>query len=38
MISAWLAASASVVIEAEPDWDMAAQPAPDYAVDRQVNW
>ena len=22
----------------EPDWDMAAQPAPDFDVDRQVNW
>jgi hypothetical protein len=29
-------------IEVEPDWsadwDGAAQPAPDYEVDRQVNW
>ena len=22
----------------EPDWDLAAQPAPDYAVDQRVNW
>ena len=22
----------------EPDWDLAAQSAPDYEVDRQVNW
>jgi len=22
----------------EPDWDMAAQPAPDYEVDQRVNW
>lgn len=22
----------------EPDWDLAAQPAPDYEVDRLVNW
>jgi hypothetical protein len=21
-----------------PDWDLAAQPAPDYEVDRLVNW
>jgi hypothetical protein len=22
----------------EPDWDLAAQPAPDYEVDQRVNW
>jgi hypothetical protein len=22
----------------EPDWDWAAQPAPDYEVDQRVNW
>ena len=22
----------------EPDWDMAAQPAPDYEIDQRVNW
>jgi hypothetical protein len=25
-------------VHIEPDWDLAAQPAPDYEVDRQVNW
>jgi hypothetical protein len=25
-------------IEVEPNWDMAAQPALDYVVDRRVNW
>ena len=25
-------------VQAEPDWDMAAQPAPDYEVDQRVNW
>jgi hypothetical protein len=25
-------------IEGEPDWDVAAQPAPDYEADSQVNW
>jgi hypothetical protein len=25
-------------VEGEPDWDMAAQPAPDYEVDQRVNW
>jgi hypothetical protein len=25
-------------IEVEPDWDLAAQPAPDYEVDQRVNW
>jgi hypothetical protein len=24
--------------EVEPDWDMVAQPAPDYEIDRQVQW
>ena len=24
--------------QGEPDWDLAGQPAPDYEVDRQVNW
>ena len=24
--------------EGEPDWDLAAQPAPDYEVDQRVNW
>jgi hypothetical protein len=22
----------------EPDWDLAAQPAPDYAVDQRISW
>ena len=22
----------------EPDWDLVAQPAPDYEVDQRVNW
>jgi hypothetical protein len=22
----------------EPDWDLAAQPAPDYEVDQRINW
>jgi hypothetical protein len=22
----------------EPDWDMQAQPAPDYEVDQRINW
>ena len=25
-------------VEVEPDWDLAAQPAPDYEVDQRVNW
>ncbi len=25
-------------VQAELDWDMAAQPAPDYEVDQRVNW
>ena len=25
-------------VEVEPDWDLAAQPAPDYEIDRRVNW
>ena len=25
-------------IEVEPDWDLVAQPAPDYEVDQRVNW
>jgi hypothetical protein len=24
--------------QAEPDWDLAAQPAPDYEVDQRINW
>ena len=24
--------------DGEPDWDMAAQPVPDYEVDQSVNW
>ena len=24
--------------DGEPDWDMAAQPAPDYEVDQRINW
>ena len=24
--------------QGEPDWDLVGQPAPDYEVDRQVNW
>ena len=25
-------------VEVEPDWDLAAQEAPDYEVDQRVNW
>jgi hypothetical protein len=25
-------------VQIEPDWDLAAQPAPDYEVDQRVNW
>lgn len=25
-------------VQTEPDWDMAAQPVPDYEVDQRVNW
>ena len=25
-------------VEVEPDWDLAAQAAPDYKVDQRVNW
>ena len=25
-------------VAAEPDWDLAAQPAPDYEVDQRINW
>ena len=25
-------------VQSEPDWDMAAQPVPDYEVDQRVNW
>jgi len=25
-------------VEVEPDWDMAAQPAPGYEVDQCINW
>ena len=25
-------------VQAQPDWDGAAQPAPDYEVDQRVNW
>ncbi len=25
-------------VQIEPDWDLAAQPAPDYAVDQSINW
>lgn len=24
--------------QSEPDWDLAAHPAPDFEVDKQVNW
>ena len=24
--------------QVEPDWDLAAQPAPDYALDQRINW
>ncbi len=24
--------------QSEPQWDMAAQPAPDYEIDQRVNW
>ena len=25
-------------VEVEPDWDLAAQPAPDFEIDQRVNW
>ncbi len=25
-------------VHIEPDWDLAAQPAPDYGVDQRINW
>ena len=25
-------------VHIEPDWDLAAQPAPDFEVDQRVNW
>jgi len=25
-------------VQSEPDWDLAAQPAPDYDVDQRINW
>jgi len=25
-------------VQGDPDWDLAAQPAPDYVVDQRVNW
>ena len=31
-------AQAGVGIQIEPDWDLAAQTAPDYEVDQRVNW
>ena len=31
-------AQAGECAQGEPDWDLVGQPAPDYEVDRQVNW
>ena len=25
-------------VQSEPDWDLAAQPVPDYDVDQRINW
>jgi hypothetical protein len=25
-------------VQSEPDWDLAAQPAPDFEVDQRINW
>jgi hypothetical protein len=25
-------------VEVEPDWDLAAQPAPEFEIDQRVNW
>ena len=25
-------------VQIEPDWDLAAQPAPDYEVDQRITW
>jgi hypothetical protein len=25
-------------VQIAPDWDLAAQPAPDYEVDQRINW
>jgi hypothetical protein len=27
-----------VVVQTEPAWDLAAQPAPDYEVDQRISW
>ncbi|MHB8951129.1 MAG: hypothetical protein ACYC4S_19075 [Rhodoferax sp.] len=27
-----------VAVAVEPDWDLAAQPAPDYEADQRINW
>lgn len=32
------AAPADDGVQGEPDWDLAAQPTPDYEVDQRVNW
>jgi hypothetical protein len=31
-------AQAGEGIGSEPDWDLAAQPAPDYELDQRINW
>jgi len=31
-------AQASDGVQIEPDWDLAAQPAPDFDADQRVNW
>jgi len=31
-------AHAEEAVHIEPDWDLAAQPAPDFEVDQRVNW
>jgi hypothetical protein len=25
-------------VQCDPDWDLAAQPAPDYEVDQRISW
>lgn len=38
--SLWDGCDAQVddAVQSEPDWDLAAPPAPDYEVDQRINW
>ena len=31
-------AQSGEAVQIEPDWDLAAQPAPDYEINQRVNW